>query len=416
MKNWAGNVTYSATRVLRPGSVEEAQELVAGADTIRPLGTRHSFSLVGDASGTLLSTEHLDRITEIGESTVTVEAGIRYGELSTALEEHGLALANLASLPHISVGGAIATGTHGSGVDNDSLAAAVSALELVCSDGSIRRLRRGDPDFDGAVVGLGALGLVTRVSLDVVPAFDLRQYVFDALPWTAVETGLDEILAGGYSVSLFTSWSELGVDQVWVKTTAEPNPQNSYFGATAARQPRHPVPGAQPENCTEQLGAPGPSGERLPHFRLGFTPSGGAELQTEYSVAREHGADAIQGLRRLAPLFSPLLLISEIRTVAADALWLSPFYGRDSISFHFTWKPLTDQVLGVLPKIEAALAPFRARPHWGKLFVASRSDLDAVVPMLPAFRLLRHRFDEGGKFGNAFTTRYVAEEPAQAGT
>jgi len=401
MKNWAGNVTYSTVGVLRPRTVEEAQELVARTESVRPLGTRHSFSLVADSTGALLSTERLDRVVEIGEDTVTVEGGIRYGELGSALQEHGLAVANLASLPHISVGGAVATGTHGSGVGNRSLAAAVSALELIGTDGSIRRLRRGDDDFDGAVVALGALGLAARITLDVVPAFELRQYVFEDLPWRAVETDLDEILAGGYSVSLFTTWAEAGVEQVWVKTTDELHTQ-SYFGALPATQARNPVPGALPDNCTEQLGVPGPSAERLPHFRLGFTPSSGAELQSEFVVPREHGADALQALRGLGRIVSPLLLISEIRAIAADTLWLSPFYERESVAFHFTWKPLGDEVLAVLPLIETALAPFGVRPHWGKLFAVSARELEAVYPKLPAFRELRQRVDPSRKFGNAF--------------
>ncbi len=403
MRNWAGNVTYSTSRVLRPTSVEEAQELIARAGKIRPLGTRHAFNLVADSDGALLSTEYLDRVVDIGDTTVTVEAGIRYGDLSGVLFEHGLAMANLASLPHISVGGAIATATHGSGVGNQSLAAAVSAIDLVGPDGSVRRLCRGERDFDGAVVGLGALGVVVRVSLDVVPAFELRQYVFEGLPWPAVDANLNEILAGGYSVSLFTSWTDLGVDQVWVKTAKE---IDWWFDATPATRPRNPVPGAPSENCTEQLGVPGPSGDRLPHFRLGFTPSGGDELQSEYVVPRADGADALRELRRLAPVVSPLLLISEIRTVAADTLWLSPFYERESIAFHFTWKPFAAAVLAVLPRIEAVLAPFGARPHWGKLFIESIEELEVVYPKLPAFQQLRRRFDGTGTFANEFIARY----------
>ena len=365
VKNWAGNVTYSTSEILRPSSVAEAQELIAGAEAIRPLGTRHSFSLVADSAGVLLSTESLNRVVEIGDETVTVEAGIRYGDLSSVLEEHGLALPNLASLPHVSVGGAIATGTHGSGAGNQSLSAATASLELVHADGSISRLSRGDGDFDGAVVSLGALGLVTCVSLDVIPAFVLRQYVFEQLPWSTVEADLDAILEGAYSVSLFTMWEEAAIGQVWVKTTEQLSPGSSYFGAVPARQPRHPVLGGHWQNCTEQLGAPGPSGERLPHFRLGFTPSNGEELQTEYVVARRHGADAIRELRRLAGAVSPFLLTSEIRTVAKDTLWLSPFSEQDGIAFHFTWKPLLDDVLTLLPQIESALEPFGVRPHWG---------------------------------------------------
>jgi xylitol oxidase len=405
--NWAGNVTYSTNRILRPRSTAEAQELIASTRTLRPLGTRHSFSLVADSADALLSTEHLNRIVEIGNETVTVEAGIRYGELAHALNDHGVALPNFASLPHISVGGAIATGTHGSGASNQSLASGVSALELVDADGSINRLRRGDADFDGVVVSLGALGLVTRVSLDVVPAFDLRQYVFEQLPWSSVEAELDAILAGGYSVSVFTTWDEPAVGQVWVKTMAELAPQSSYFGAVPATQPHNPVPDADWENTTQQLGVPGPSFDRLPHFRLGFTPSSGAELQSEYVVPRKHGPDAVSELRRLSEVISPLLQVSEIRSIAADTLWLSPFFQQDSVALHFTWKPQSADVLAVLPQIESALAPFNARPHWGKLFVGSAETVEALYPKLPDFRRLAERFDSGGKFRNAFISRFI---------
>jgi alditol oxidase len=407
--NWAGNVTYSTDNILRPKSTAEAQELIVGAEKIRPIGTRHSFSLVADSDGALLSTEHLDRIVEIGNDTVTVEAGIRYGDLAVALHDRGVALPNFASLPHISVGGAIATSTHGSGVRNQSLSAGVSALELVAADGSINRLRRGDADFDGAVVSLGALGLVTRVSLDVVPAFDLRQYVFEQLPWSAVESDLDAVLAGGYSVSLFTTWDEPAVGPAWIKTTEASGPE-PYFGATLATQPRNPVPGAHWENATEQLGVPGNSYDRLPHFRLGFTPSSGDELQSEYLVPRRHGGDAVSELRRLSSVVSPLLHVSEIRSIAADTLWLSPFYEQDSIALHFTWKPLPAEVRAVLPQIESALAPFGARPHWGKLFLGSRDTVEGLYPKLPDFRRLVRRFDSGGKFRNDFVARYVGTD------
>lgn len=407
--NWAGNITYGAQHILRPRSIDEARELVAHTERVRALGTRHSFSGVADSGAALVSTEHLDGIVEIGSETVTVEAGIRYGELGTALHEHGLALQNYASLPHISVGGAIATSTHGSGAQNPSLAAGVSALELACADGSVRHLRRGDANFDGAVVSLGALGLVTRVSLDVVPAFDLRQSVFEQLPWPAAEAELDAVLAGGYSVSLFTLWNEPAIRSVWVKTRDDLSPASSYFGAVPAAGSRNPVPGADWENATEQLGAAGPSHERLPHFRLGFTPSSGAELQTEYVVPRTHGADAVAELRRLGALIDPLLFVSEIRSVAADGLWLSPFYKQGSVALHFTWKPLPAQVLALLPRIERALAPFGPRPHWGKLFAAS-----AVYPRHEDFLRLAHALDPGGKFRNEFVERHVFSRGASA--
>jgi xylitol oxidase len=396
MKNWAGNATYSTGRVRAPRTIAEAQEIVAHADLLRPLGTRHSFSRVADTSGVLLSTEHLDRVVGITPRTVTVEAGIRYGVLGQVLAGHGLALPNYASLPHISVGGAIATATHGSGARNQSLAASVAALELVRADGSLRRLARTDDDFDGAVVALGALGLVVRVTLDVVPAFELGQHVFEGLPWAAVEADLHAVLALGYSTSLFTRWAETGIDQIWVKSAT---PVDACFGAIAADGPRNPVTGADPANATEQLGALGPSAERLPHFRLGFTPSGGDELQSEYAIATEHAVEAVRALRPLGPILTPLLLTSEIRAVAADSLWLSPFHERDSVCIHFTWKPLAAQVQAVLPQIEAALAPFEPRPHWGKVFIRSPA---SRYPRLPEFRALRARLDPAGVFGNAF--------------
>jgi len=396
MKNWARNVTYSTDRVLAPRTVAEAQEMVARAELLRPLGTGHSFSRVADTTGVLISTERLDRIVEVGTETVVVEAGIRYGDLGSALARHDLAVPNYASLPHISVGGAIATATHGSGARNQSLAASVAALELVRSDGSLERFARTDEDFDGTVVALGSLGLVVRVTLDVVPAFELGQHVFEGLSWAAVEADLHEVLALGYSTSLFTRWSEDGIDQVWVKSAA---PVESCFGATAADGPRNPVTGADPANATEQLGAPGPSAERLPHFRLGFTPSGGDELQSEYAIASEHAVEAVRALRPLGPILTPLLLTSEIRAVAADSLWLSPFHGRDSVCIHFTWKPLGAKVHAALQRIEAALAPFEPRPHWGKLFIRSPA---SSYPRLREFRALRARLDPGRVFGNAF--------------
>lgn len=396
MKNWAGNVTYSTDQVLAPRTVAEAQETVARAELLKPLGTGHSFSRVADTTGVLVSTEHLDRIVEVGTETVVVEAGIRYGDLGSALARHGLAVPNYASLPHISVGGAIATATHGSGARNRSLAASVAALELVCSDGSLERLARTDEGFEGAVVALGALGLVARVTLDVVPAFELCQQVFERLSWAAVEADLHEVLALGYSTSLFTRWSEDGIDQVWVKSAA---PVDACFGATAADGPRNPVTGADPANATEQLGAPGPSAERLPHFRLGFTPSGGDELQSEYAVASEHAVDAVRALRPLGPILTPLLLTSEIRAVAADSLWLSPFHERDSVCIHFTWKPLSEEVHAALQRVEAALAPFEPRPHWGKVFIRSPAPL---YPRLPEFRALRARLDPDRAFANVF--------------
>lgn len=392
MRNWANNVTYSTDRVLSPRSVDEARDMIVRERRLRPLGTRHSFTRVADTDGALLSTEYLDGVVEICENTATVESGIRYGELGRVLAQHGLAVPNYASLPHISVGGAVATATHGSGARNRCLAASVAAIELVTAAGELVRLQRSEPDFDGAVVSIGLLGLVVRVTIDVVPAFELRQHVFDLLPWADAEEHLDELLALGYSTSLFTLWTDAGIDQVWVKT---PDAVDACFSASRADGPRHPIPGMDTDNCTEQLGVLGPSSDRLPHFRLGFTPSSGYELQSEYAVASERAVDAMRALRPLGRDLTPLLLTSEIRAVAADRLWLSPFHDRDSVCFHFTWKPLESEVRTMLARVENALAPFEPRPHWGKLHLASPA---ARYPRHPDFDELRARLDPAGVF------------------
>lgn len=416
LTTWAGNLTYAAARVHEPRTVEQVQEVVAGARRVRALGTRHCFNTVADTTDELVRLDGLDPAVEVDAAarTVTVAAGTRYGALARELHPRGWALHNLASLPHISVAGAVATATHGSGDRSRNLAAAVAGLDLVTADGSLRHLARGDADFPGAVVALGALGVVVRVTLDVEPAYDVAQEVHTDLPWDAVLEHLDAITGSADSVSLFTDWSGAGVRQVWRKTRVTPGaeyePRADLFGARPAPGPLHPLPGIDPVNCTQQLGVPGPWHERLPHFRLEFTPSNGDELQSEYLVPRAHAAAAIEALRGLGDLVAPLLQVAEIRTIAGDDLWLSTAEGGDRVGLHFTWLPRQAEVEAVLPRIEAALAPFGARPHWGKLFDAvgaPGADPRDLYPRLDDFRALVARTDAEGKFRNAFVDRYV---------
>jgi xylitol oxidase len=414
VRNWAGNYTYGAARLHTPDSIEQLRELVAGADRIKALGSRHSFNGIADTPGDLVSLERLDRVIGLDRdrATVAVEGGIRYGPLCRYLAREGFALGNLASLPHISVAGACATGTHGSGVRNGNLATAVAALEIVTASGEIVALSRerdGD-EFRGAVVGLGAVGIVTRLSLDVVPAFDMRQVVYEGLGWDRLERHFDEIVSSAYSVSLFTRWRDTGIEQVWVKSLAseaESDPPAEFFGASLARSPRHPIAAASPENCTEQMGICGPWHERLPHFRMEFTPSSGAELQTEYFVERRHALVALRAIGGLREHVAPLLFVTEVRTIAADDLWMSPCFGRETIAIHFTWKDDLEAVTKVLPLIEAALAPLDARPHWGKVFTMPPERVAALYPKAPDFLRLLRRRDPAGKFRNAFLERYL---------
>lgn len=407
-RNWAGNYEYSASALQAPTSLEQVQELVAGAGTVRALGSRHSFNSIADTDGLLLSLEDLDPGISLDRDAqqVRVGGGVKYGVLAQYLQQAGFALHNLASLPHISVAGAVATATHGSGNANGNLATAVAAMDIVTADGSLRTVRRGDADFNGMVVSLGALGVVTSLTLDVEKHYDVRQDVFLDLPFDQVLENFDAVTSSAYSVSLFTDWRGDAVRQGWFKSRTTEDAahwgQATYFGGTAATADVHPLPGMSAENCTPQQGVPGAWSDRLSHFRMGFTPSRGEELQSEYLLPREHAAEAVQAMRALQDRISPLLIVAEIRTMAADDLWLSANYGRDGIGLHFTWKPLQDQVEDVLPLIEEALAPFSARPHWGKVYTTGAAALGDLYPRMGDFRRLARTMDPKGKFTNAY--------------
>ncbi|RJU02098.1 FAD-binding protein [Arthrobacter frigidicola] len=412
--NWAGNLGYRQERLERPTEVRALQEIVAAASSVRALGSRHSFSDIADTTGTLVSLENLPSTISVDGAgrTVSVGAATRYGELAAELQRQGFAIANLASLPHISVAGAVATATHGSGNGNGNLATAVAAIEFVTASGALRTVLRGeDPDFEGMVVNLGALGIMTRLTLDIEPSFTVRQDAYTGLPWDRVLGNFEEITGAAYSVSLFTDWAGDTVSQAWLKSQTSADDDgpaaSDFFGGTRAEEPLHPVPGMSPVNCTQQLGVPGPWSDRLAHFRLAFTPSSGAELQSEYLVGSEHALAAIDAVRSLAPKLAPLLQISEIRTMAADRLWLSSNYGRSGIGLHFTWKPLQAEVEAFLPELESSLAPFAARPHWGKLFTRQAGPLERLYPRLGDFRALADAWDPKGKFRNGFLERTV---------
>ena len=376
------------------------------------LGSRHSFTDIAD-SAELVTLEALATEVVVDHDAMSVTCGgaVRYGELAVQLAREGLALANLASLPHIAVAGAVSTATHGSGDRNGNLATAVAALELVCSDGGVLRVARGDPDFDGLVVGLGATGAVTRITLDVEPAYEVRQRVFEGLRWNGLFEHFDAITSSGYSVSVFTRWGET-VDQVWVKSRADSGtpagaPDETLFGAVGATQHRHPILGLDAVNCTPQLGVAGPWSERLPHFRMGFTPSSGAEIQSEYLIPRNCAVAAIETVLSIAAAVRPVIQVSEIRTIAADALWMSPQYGRDTVAIHFTWAFEPDAVRRALVEVERALAPFEARPHWGKLFLAGAGEIGPLYERLGDYRALLDRVDARGAFRNAWLAEHV---------
>jgi len=404
-KNWAGNYAYRAEKLHRPSTIEQVQEIIANAPAVRVLGSRHSFNGIADSSELItLEAMPTDVVVDHAAHTVSFSAALKYGELVETLNAEGVALHNLASLPHISVAGAVATATHGSGDTNGNLATAVAGLELVTSGGEVIEASRGDADFDGLVVGLGALGALTRITLDVEPAYEVRQRVFEGLSWEALFENFGEITSRGYSVSVFTRWGE-AVDQVWVKSrvTDEPEQEESdLFGAVAAAVDRHPIIELDASSCTPQLGRPGPWSDRLPHFRMGFTPSSGEELQSEYLLPRRYAVEAIEAVRALADRIQPVLQVSEIRTVAADRLWLSTSHGEDAVGIHFTWKPRRDAVEDMLVHLETTLAPFGARPHWGKLFKVDAAAIALLYERMPDFIRLIERLDPRGAFCNSW--------------
>jgi xylitol oxidase len=423
--NWAGNITYSAADFYRPATISELRRVVAQASQIRVLATGHSFNDLADSPGAQVSLADLPPEVDVDSAAglVRVPAGLSYGQLAPRLDDKGFALRNMASLPHISVAGACATATHGSGLANQNLAASITALELVTAEGDLVELTRGDDSFPGAVVHLGALGVVTRLVLETVPSFEVSQWVYEGLPLEVLDDHFNEIMTSGYSVSMFTDWRAPRLTQIWIKQLHEdPDPyaapvplaatapavaEAPWFAATPASGERNPVPGASADSCTSQLGVPGRWYERLPHFRPDFTPSAGDELQSEFLLPIEHAVPAIHALNQISESLAPVTQISEFRVIRADELWLSPGYRQDTVAFHFTWVPDMAAVLPVVTLMERQLAPFAARPHWGKVFTATPETLHAHYERLPDFLALVRHYDPAGKFRNAYTARYL---------
>lgn len=410
LKNWAGNIEFSTNNVHYPDTVEELIRIVKKSNKIRAIGSRHSFNRIADSKESQVSLSKMNKVISLNSQalTVTVEGGITYSELAPYLYENGFALENLASLPHITIAGAVATATHGSGVNIRNLSSAVSGIEFVNAKGglvSMSRTKDGEK-FNGAVVALGALGIVTKLTLDLVPVFDMTQVVYLDLPMKALATDMLNILSNSYSVSLFTNWSNQNIEEVWLINKAI-NGQNAkilpnFFGARAASKNVHPVIDQKADNVTEQMGVPGRWYERMPHFKMGFKPSTGKELQSEYFVPIEHAYRAMMAIETLHEKITPVLYITEIRTVKADDLWLSPCYQQDCIAFHFTWKQQVEVVNEVVSQIEQLLLPFKARPHWAKVYTLSPKVLQSRYPKLNDFKSLVAKWDPNGKFRNDY--------------
>lgn len=412
-QNWAGNVPYGALHYHSPATLAELQAIVRTADKVRVIGGRHSFTPVTDSAGTIISLANMDKrvIFDHTRRTATVNANITYRELCPQLHAAGYALPNLASLDHITVIGAAMTATHGSGDAHGNLATPISALELVRANGDLVTLSRekdGDT-FNGAVVTLGALGVVTKVTLDLLPAFAIHQDIYAKLPLTELYANFDAITSAAYSVCLFTDWQHDWFNTVWVKQLVRdgraPVVPATFFGATLTPSER-PVDPAS-DRYTNPLGVPGPWHERLPHFVFKDAEREGNELQSEYFVTRSQAVAAMQAIAQLRDQLAPIIGVTEVRTVAADQLWLSTAYDQDIVGIHFNWQKKGAEVQQFLPTLEAALAPFQPRPHWGKLFNLTPTQVQACYPRLADFQALARDYDPQGKFRNAFVERYL---------
>lgn len=408
MKNWSGTVTFADSQTFAPATTAELAQIVATNPKVRARGSAHCFNAMADTDAISVTFENLpqDLVIDKEKEIVTVSAGIKYGELAVALEKRGWALHNMASLPHISVAGAIATATHGSGVGNGNLATAVRGLEIVLPDGSIKKITLESPEFAGYVVGLGVAGIVISVDLAIEPTFNVEQTVYRGMSRETYAANLDEIMSLAYSVSYFTTWAAAGGGEVWAKFRSGSVAPETLFEAYPATSNRHPLPGLDPEPCTEQLAVSGPWHLRLPHFKMEFTPSAGDEIQSEFFVDRKDAPAAIAALEKIAPQINEILWVTEIRAIAADELWMSPHYQRDCIGIHFTWKKV-DAVYEFVKVVEAVLAPFNYRPHMGKVYSASPEYIRSVMPKMSNFVSLVKEIDPENKFGNAMTDKLL---------
>jgi len=409
MKNWSESFQFSATEIATPESTEALQTVIAEAPTAKAIGTRHSFNAVADSPGGVLVDVSTLRDVHLAidheQMTASVPAGWTYSQAVRELEAAGVALGNLASLPHISVAGATATGTHGSGDRNPMMSAEIVGVEVVDGEGQLRVVGEGHPDLGALSLGLGAFGVFTRVVFAVRPTFQVQQDYYRSAPWENVLANLDDIFASAYSVNIHGDFSTDTVRGVWRKHVCDSgeimvSPER-LFGLTLER-------GQLPNAATTRLHKPGPWSVRLAHFRPDAAPStGGDELQSEYFVSRAHAVDALDALRSIGDRIDPHLWGAEIRTVASDDLWISPATGRDTLSIGLTWRKHPEAVHDLLPVVESTLEPFDARPHWGKLFAMEAPRLHALYPRLAEFNALRATYDPAATFASPFLDSLV---------
>ncbi len=408
--NWSGNIEFSAAELHEPATVEELQQIVSRARRLRVVGAGHSFNDIVDTDGTLVSLRRLNRVVAIDRdaSTVLFEGGILHYELTDHLHRAGFALHNLPSMPHFNVVGACATGTHGSGDTNRCLAAAIRGMEIVTAGGDLVEVPAAD--LPATAIGLGAFGVVARMTLEIESTFYVAQERHVDVPVANAIDNLDEIMGSAYSVSYFTDWQHDRLHEVWRKFRLDtengpiPDTPDDYFGGTRAGDEIEPGMVENDVNVTRQMLIPGPWHERLPHVRVRDPIQVTSQLQSEFFVARRHGQSALRAIAELGERLKPAIgegIVAEVRTVAADDLWLSPF-PHPSLALHFGWVPDWPSAEKALPLVEAALAPFEPRPHWGKLFTMPAETVRDCYPRFADFVARVAHYDPAGKFRNRY--------------
>ena len=411
MKNWAGNLTFSAREFIEVNSISKLQQVVSSSQAVKVLATGHSFNAIGDTTETLISIKNLSNGIEIDSQNAQalIPAGMAYADAARYLESNGWAFSNMASLGEVTIAGAISTGTHGSGSNNGVLSTSVVGLEIVLGSGELITIDQSNSEeFAGFVVSLGALGVFTKIKMKIIPSFSVKQFVYENIGIQVVAENFDTVFNSAYSVSYFSNWAKNSTGQIWMKfldDSSSDNLSDNWLGANQAKAKQHPVKINNPDPCTDQLGISGKWLYRLPHFKLDSSPASGDEVQTEYLVDRKYVNEYIQDLRAIGDEIAPRVYATEIRTIKSDELWLSGAYQRETVGFHFTWKK-SDTLVDFLPRIEEILGKHHGRPHWAKLFSVRSDELSARYPKYSDFEALLKKYDPKQKFRNKFIDQY----------
>ncbi|MFI6595198.1 D-arabinono-1,4-lactone oxidase [Nonomuraea sp. NPDC050536] len=415
--NWAGNQSATPAETRVPTSAEDValavQDAARSGRRVRMVGTGHSFTGVALTDGILLRPSGLNGIRSVADDRVTVLAGTPLWRLNEELDRHGLALANMGDITQQTVAGAIQTGTHGTGRDSGGLADQVTALELVLADGSLVTAEPGEELFDAARVGLGALGVLTAVTLRVEPAFLLHNRR-RAMTLSGILDSLDEMTGANEHLDFF--WLP-HTDACLVKTNnRHPGPagppsafkhwldnvllENTLFGAACAVGAC--FPGAIPRINAISAAALGDSESVDTSYKIFTARRDVRFLEMEYNIPREHLGQALRETRDLIERMDwKITFPVEVRVTPPSDAWLSTAYGRPSayIACHI-YRPTPNPAY--FEGVEEIMVRLGGRPHWGKLHTRDAAYLAKVYPHFSDFVALRDQLDPDRIFANDY--------------